>query len=445
MATLRTAPPRRSHREPAYFYKSATAVIDGDVRFSEGCVVLPHARIVVPPGYRLLVGPFTLLAEFAELRLTVTHGGPTTVPSSRKAAADPFPVYVGSHNHIQSYASLRFELSHAAASHLSSSAAVKPLRRIELMGTGNVFQSFASLHACLTLPEEEGVQLPSHAAWQLGDFNVCGVHAHVYLSLPEAACVTTPAFARQQPPREEEVVEEGVCAGGVASPAPTMPPLENVQRGHHLDATRPPSVDPSMPGRVSVEERLFQKNSSDDDSGDACNTTTAAGKLLDDSPLPTSSGTAAAASAAAIPRLDNQVFICSSATLGSSTIASSAAREAEAFGVPRYGTRSVAELPTIIKRILEDEKQRREAGEAHPSGADAASEPPSPIAAAAAALTSLKGYVESVHPDLRAHTEERTRTEAELLCRFYIHQYIEDRDLYPVDSQHDDETAFRHK
>lgn len=490
---------RRSRREPTYFYQSASASIEGKVRFSEGCVVLPHARICVPPGFLLEVGPFNLFADFSELHISASHPD-GIAPTVQTTPATVATLRISSHNHFQSYACVCFDVqlpTTAAAPEGVSKDSVIPSpampRRIELLGSGNVFQSFASVrvrmcgqHVTQKDVTSEECRFTSHP-WQLGNFNVFATHAHVALaSTDEHGGVRD---------RDETQREGSGREGRTAlffSPAPVMPALDSIEGLQ--------TAEPSMPGRTFVEERLFQDHSSDDDEEmtktgsketakpspspfPAATATTVAARACDDTSCSTVVGNARMApppsriitksqqtaneeaasspvdaasenAAVAAARVSNVIYFSHNDNAGSDLHAgvtdSWAERHNSTIALPRYGIRSVSELPTIIKRIIDEEKQKRAHDELQqqpvssslPSAASAVSLEPSSLlgaAAAAAALSNLADYVDSVHPDLRAHTENGILVAVERVCHFYIRQYIEEADLYPVDSQYDED------
>jgi hypothetical protein len=515
--TMSAAHARRVRPEPTYFYKSALARVDGDVRFGEGCVVLPYARISVSPGARLEIGPFTLIADFAELHVTTTASATMLTPSPAGAGVSaaatasgggdercrtaPSPsaattLRISSHNHLHSYARVHFDLSSGSSdnSHGRSHASPFPAC-VELLGSGNVFYSFATVHVQMRVraspafttindPNADEQQTSPRAAcpsrpWQVGDFNVFTTHCDVHLAAPDESQRPPPLVTAAA--REEEKRH-----GLLLSPAPTLPTLgpecaaaaaaaADTQRGAvgGNDAV----AEPSMPGRVSVEERLFQDPTSDEDtaevlpspqqpfpatassSSSAPPSRTATASCVVAAPpngSPVSPAAAALPSVAAPPqaRVENTVYL--------SVDAAGVRRDGDDNGVvtaaalPRYGTRSVSELPTVIKRIIAEEKERRQQEEGRlplqqqqqqprpptqaASPPTASPEPGSPVTeAAAAALADLGRYVDTVHPNLRAHTEENILAVVERLCRFHIHQYIADEDLYPVDTQYDDD------
>ncbi|KPI84466.1 hypothetical protein ABL78_6472 [Leptomonas seymouri] len=509
----KAAPARRTRREPTYFYKSASASVEGKVRFSEGCVVLPHARICVPPNFVLEVGPFTLFSDFSELHITAS---PSSASGATDAAA-PAPhaavttVRIRSHNHFQSYASLRFDL-HAAVSALPQGQPPAALNskvnepalalpsEIELLGMGNVFHPFASVHVrmiacapCALRRIREGGDAQSSEAsrqpWQLGDWNVFSAHTRVLL--PPRAFDAAPAG------RAPSGLQAESSRGPLLSPDPITAPWEvatvqhihnddrSISRGdgEHEEGTAEAyrrATTPTMPGRVSVEERLFDHHSSDEDR--AAIDTEAAN--LSPSPAPSSSvarAAAAAAAAASAPtaapsratttsrvvdegsasrsppdgarshalrptptRTDNMIYMLHDAAEALSAEMSAAADSSNVVALPRYGVRSVSELPTIVKRIVEEEMQRKEHTEHQqlPSTSPATPEP-SPATATAATLANLKSYVSSVHPELRAYTEEHARTQVEQLCRCFIGQYMEEAELQPVDAQCDEASRAR--
>ncbi|CBZ23060.1 conserved hypothetical protein [Leishmania mexicana MHOM/GT/2001/U1103] len=315
--TAAGAAPRGSRRrEPIYYYQSLSAVVDGDVRFGEGCVVLPHARIRVPRGYRLHVEPFCLFEDFAEL---ICDGAAAAADPRHVGEAPPSPstraavaLHLGSHNHFHSYARVRCAVATAT---LAATATRTPTWR--LMGRGNVFHAFASVEMTLSHPvsslRDPPTPQPRHP---FGDYNVVTPYSSVSL---------------QQ---------------GTSLPSPSSPAVP-----------RPAAV--SMLQHVII----FSGEARHTEGADA-----------------------------------------------------SAAMATSAFGVPRFGARSVAELPVVIQRITDEAK---------------AAPPPTAEMVGTAAM--LERYISDVHPDLRSHEEMRIVTEVEHACRCYIHQLLDDGGLQPVE------------
>ncbi|KPA73779.1 hypothetical protein ABB37_09667 [Leptomonas pyrrhocoris] len=471
---MKTAPVRRARRGPSYFYRSSSASIEGSVRFGEGCVVLPHARISVPPGFVLDVGPFTLFADFAELHITTSEGVAAQPPPHSPAAATK--ICICSHNHFQSYASVRFHLEAADESGVEDQEAChsSPARAtaIELLGTGNVFQPFTSVHARVGTrqPSCSSSSSPLHHRdsshrdarasqsnepalhpWQLGSFNVFTTHSRLRLPLPPAAvCHGAPAT-------REEVgmpccVQAEERRGSHSPPVPAMPPLDGADV-HRLEIGEVEANSQAAAPAMSVEGRLFEEHSRNegrDAEGDGravlsptplSSSLVAAGVASSPVVAASASASISTTTAAAPARMESMVYLSDD---DATAVRTGAKGSHCTIALPRYGVRSVAELPTIIKRIIDhDETPKAERAAHSPSPPPSSSPlrispaPSSPVAAAAmaAALANLEGYVDSVHPDLRAYAEQRVLAEAEQLCRFYIRQYVEETDLHPVAAQ----------
>ncbi|CAG9567142.1 conserved hypothetical protein [Leishmania major strain Friedlin] len=329
-ASAGAAPRGSRRREPAYYYQSLSAVVDGDVRFGVGCVVLPHARIHVPRGYRLHVDPFCLFEDFAEL---ICDGAADAAdqrhvdeaPASPTATA-AVALHIGSHNHFHSYARVRCAVATATLASLSSSAAAPP-PTWRLMGSGNIFHAFASVQMMLSQPlsSPRGPPAPRLRHF-FGDYNVVTTYSSV--SLQQGASAAAP------------LADEGASSSIPSSPA---------------------------------------------------------------APRPAASGTF-------------QHVIVFSGEAHTKGADASVARATGALCVPRFGARSVAELPVVIQRITDEAK----AG-------------PPPTAEMVGTAAMLERYISDVHPDLRSHEETRIVTEVEHACRCYIHQLLDDGGLQPVE------------
>ncbi|TPP54507.1 hypothetical protein CGC21_17745 [Leishmania donovani] len=290
------AAPRGSRRrEPTYYYQSLSAVVDGDVRFGEGCVVLPHARIRVPRGYRLHVEPFCLFEDFAEL---ICDGAADAADQRHVGEAPPSPsaraavaLHIGSHNH---------------------------------------FHSYARVHCAMTLSQPlsslRGTPAPRSRHF-FGDYNVVTTYSSVCLQ--QGASAAAP------------LADEGASSSIPSSPAAPRPAASNTFQ--HVII-------------FSGEEHTKGADAS-------------------------------------------------------VTMATSA------FCVPRFGARSVAELPVVIQRITDE----------------ATADPPA-TAEMVGRAAMLERYISDVHPDLRSHEETRIVTEVEHACRCYIHQLLDDGGLQPVEA-----------
>ncbi|GET85430.1 hypothetical protein, conserved [Leishmania tarentolae] len=333
---------RRSRsREPAYYYQSPSAVVDGDVQFGEGCVVLPHARIFVPLGYRLHVGAFCLFEDFAELICGGTaeaaghrHVGDTPSSPAAKAAGT---LHIGRHNHLHSYARVRCAVATAVVRSSSSPPSW------QLMGSGNVLHPFASVQMTLSQP----------------------------LS---------------------------------SLPGPPAPPPQHIFGDYNVVTTY---------SSVSLEQGIPLS-------------------------LPASPGVPRTAASSAL-----QHTILFSREEDTSGANASLAMTVGTFCVPRFGARSIAELPLGIHRIAHEAQEAlppspsvggKAAIAATPQPLSPASPPPENTTAAPPAAAILQHYVSDVHPDLRSHEETRICTELERTCRHYLHQLLDDGGVLPVAS-----------
>ncbi|CAJ1985663.1 hypothetical protein - conserved [Leishmania donovani] len=331
------AAPRGSRRrEPTYYYQSLSAVVDGDVRFGEGCVVLPHARIRVPRGYRLHVEPFCLFEDFAEL---ICDGAADAADQRHVGEAPPSPsaraavaLHIGSHNHFHSYARVHCAVAAATLASLSSASAAAAAAAASttwlLMGSGNVFHAFASVQMTLSQPLSSlrGTPAPRSRHF-FGDYNVVTTYSSVCLQ--QGASAAAP------------LADEGASSSIPSSPAAPRPAASNTFQ--HVII-------------FSGEEHTKGADAS-------------------------------------------------------VTMATSA------FCVPRFGARSVAELPVVIQRITDE----------------ATADPPA-TAEMVGRAAMLERYISDVHPDLRSHEETRIVTEVEHACRCYIHQLLDDGGLQPVEA-----------
>lgn len=505
---------------PAFYYQSPSAVVDGDVRFGEGCVVLPHARIIVPHGVRLHIGPFNLFDDFSALLVeTTSHGGdggggardtgrPPAGASNENcdgAAAPPLVLCLGSFNHLHSYATVRVvvparETAALAATGGAASSSPSPgpapcSRPRVVMGNGNAVHSFASAHLMMT----------SSPATPLGDFNVVTTHTSVALPLPthaeehpdvnvNARAASSPqpvlpgtadASARTAPSQPTSSTDVNPTAPRPSEVQASLLPGQQVQQEaaatlllraagtpwqvRAASSAPAPSVETQPPGRTSVEERLFQ----DDD------VVATAVREVGLAAAPHEAPGAASSASPVQPSVDFETSrrradaaICTAALCHivylsrparsrdgarSMMSASPAVAPGSVCAVPRYGTRSVAELPIVIRRIADEAKEAARgtsaaAGELPSALSPTSPPPPSASSAAGAAhvggtparlaldavpaALALAQYISDVHPDLRQHAEARLATEVERLCRFYVHRFIDDdAGLRVVDAQ----------
>ncbi|KAG5512572.1 hypothetical protein GH5_08541 [Leishmania sp. Ghana 2012 LV757] len=448
-AAVKTAAPaavRGSRRwDPSCYYQSLSAVVDGDVQFGEGCVVLSHARIHVSPGYRLLVGPFCLFEDFSELicdsaaavagHRRVGEGQASSAALADADSASPswkaaVTLRIGSHNHLHSYARVRCTVATPTQSPCSPSSPTW-----QLMGRGNVLHAFADV--LMTLPQASlRLARPPAAQAQsfFGNYNVVTTHSRV--SLPQAAAAAPSANAGEQGARRPRPDEH---RGTQLLDAPQRSVISN---------ELPPSAAAlsveTLPKPVPVEERLFHDEDDVDVLGGAHAQTQA--PTAYSAPHPRAGdcihSEAASLSASAGPSIEassgfqHLVFFSSETHTG--VAEASAALAASAFSVPRFGARSVAELPVVINRIADEAKAGPETAAetvgtasvvAAPPPFASASPPSGSSAAASPTAAMLERCVSDVHPHLRLHEEKRIIREVERVCRYYIAHFLDDRGL----------------
>ncbi|CAJ1015545.1 hypothetical protein, conserved [Leishmania lindenbergi] len=441
-------------RAPTYYYQSPSAVVDGDVRFGKGCVVLPHARICVSRGYRLHVGPFCLFEDFAEL---VCDGAATTTTDQPRAGDAPAPsaasdhghaasplakavvtLHIGSHNHLHSYARVHCTVAAATPS--------PPPLAWQLIGRGNVFHAFAAA-VLMALPHPSSSRsAPSAPQLQrfLGDYNVVTTHSAVPLpqggtSTRDASAAAPLAEPDERGGRLKRLDEHKDAERPLAPADPTegTAAAAMLQRSVASSALSPSivalPVEP-LPGGASADNPLFRSEEDDAKLSGAHVRTQLPPAASLSTPLSPAVSSNAASSA-----FQHVIFF--SSELRTDGAAGSSSTATSAFGVPRFGARSAAELPVVVQRIAEEanagpsttaEVARTAALSVKPQPISSDSPSPGSIGAAPPTAAMLEPYISDVHSDLRSHEEACIVSEVELKCRHYIHQLLDGHGLQPV-------------
>ncbi|KAK7194813.1 hypothetical protein NESM_000401700 [Novymonas esmeraldas] len=440
--------PQQQQQQPKFFYQSPSAIIDGDVRFSEGCVVLPGARVRVPRGYRLCVGPCCIFDDLSELLLDCPGAASLPLPPQQhqqQQQPPPVTILMGSHNWVHSYARVHVQLPPPPPPPLSALAVEHQQQQQQqqknaavwrLMDDVNVVGPFATVHASLLAREGR----------PLGSFNFIAPHTSFAVHL---ACGA---------PHAEEAVAPSL------RPATSPPPVAPPPLQHTTTTTT--TTTPLQSGRVSVEERLFKDEDGDDDEDDDAATHARPRRHR----RPTASPPLLSQPRCAQQRGDEERDE-EEEEEGDGRVEEDGACEhmvvlsrprdnddgggggggdvgAAPLILSRFGVRSTTELPVAVMRIVDETRAVDNSGggddnlrRAVSPSAGANVIPNTTTATAAAASALLARCVRDVHPELRTHEEARLRREAERVCRLYIHRYIDDCGLRQVDSTLGDANA----
>lgn len=323
-------------------YCSPNAQVDGDIELGEGCVILDFARLSAAAHCKLVLGPYCVVEEYAELHVTAP-------PSPASSSTTPFVVHIGGFNRFSPHA--RFD-------------GVAPL--LQALGRGNILQPYAALIVAPTgasgsVPSTSGhIHKEGHPT-AMGNYNVVSAYTTVY------------------------------AGSGVGEP----------QRSQKMEEDT-----------LAVPNVTYDSGSSQ-------------GKVVEQSPQ-------ASKETMEVPLKDS----ASSPCLTHHTIflrrwggqKSNGATAGETEAVPRYGTRSLAEVPTIVSAMAaaaaEQQQHEQEKSSTSPSAP--------PLSVPSATLSQGENdpsfdyflkYTSTVHPSLRHNDEAQIEVGQRCICQLYLSHY----------------------